>query len=252
MQCLHLHHHLISAGAASKRHIGASGSRSTASLLLILLPPGISKHTEAFRSLFNLDQKQSRLWILNCILYASIASCMHCILYTSCMYATISAQWLGQFAKSWQPLLAFWMCSTKILTSVTSFYSIKKLSIWGHAASKFTNFGCLVCQPDLRVFACMEFGRTITLVADHITTSQSGCLLNKCGNNQSVSSWHAVWAAWNRSQRSVPSLIFFSQHSLGPCLGLAVVWQQLHWKWLKLFLKWRNCRWRCWAQLAKL
>ena len=141
----------------------------------------------------------------------------------------------------------FWMCSTKSSTSVTSFYSIKKLSIWSHAVSKFTNFGCLVCQPDLRVFACMEFGRTITLVADHITTSQSGCLLNKCGNNQSVSSWHAVWAAWNRSQRSVPSLIFFSQHSLGPCLGLAVVWQQLHWKWLKLFLKWRNCSWRCWA-----
>ena len=44
----------------------------------------------------------------------------------------------------------------------------------------------LVCQPDsvgpdFRVFACPALGWTVTLAADHITTSQSGRLSNKCG-----------------------------------------------------------------------
>ena len=45
----------LSAGAASEQSISASGPRSAASLLLFLRPPGISKHTDEYGSIFNFE-----------------------------------------------------------------------------------------------------------------------------------------------------------------------------------------------------
>ena len=42
-----------------------------------------------------------------------------------------------------------------------------------HVVSKFSIICSIVSQPDLRYFACMEFGTTILLAADHIMTSQT-------------------------------------------------------------------------------
>ena len=59
----------------------------------------------------------------------------------------------------------------------------------------------------------MEFGRTITLEADHITTSQLGSNSNKCGqrftnkygHNLSASIAQPVWAAQRPTQRMLPT-----------------------------------------------
>ena len=105
----------LSAGTALEQSIGASRPRSAASLLLFLRPPGISKHTDEYGSIFNFESStrsdQGSEFRIAC-----------------CMQArSISAPWLGQLAQSGRPPLAFRM-STKSSTSVISSFSIKKLS----------------------------------------------------------------------------------------------------------------------------
>ena len=105
----------LSAGAASEdseQSISASGPRSAASLLLFLRPPGISKHTDEYGSIFNFESStrsdQGSEFRIAC-----------------CMQArSISAPWLGRLAKSGRPQLAFRM-STKSSTSVIFSFSIK-------------------------------------------------------------------------------------------------------------------------------
>ena len=97
--------------------------------------PGISKQVTG--SFFKFDQKLSRLRILNRMLHAGT------------IYFCIVIGPVGQIRAT---QLAFWMCSTKSLTSVISSFSIKKLSALSSAASNFTIIGRIFRQPDLRVF----------------------------------------------------------------------------------------------------
>ena len=218
------HDSIISACTASERCICAFGSRSAASLHLILLLPGISKQV-----FFKLQIRPEAIQALN----FWIACCMQVRL--------ISALWLGQLAKSGQALLAFLMCSTWSSTSVTSSFSIKKLSTWRQvgavqlATSRFLDvlFASLTwefCLPCLRLNHYIG-GRSHNDKPVGTSFKQmwklhnkcGECLSNKYGNNLSVSI--APSKRWGLILDSVQLKYLFA--------GLGYQWQQQHLKWLK-------------------
>ena len=170
--------------------------------------PGISKQV-----LFKLQIRPEAIQALN----FWIACCMQVRL--------ISALWLGQLAKSGQALLAFLMCSTWSSTSVTSSFSIKKLSTWRQvgavqlATSRFLDvlFASLTwefCLPCLRLNHYIG-GRSHNDKPVGMSFKQmwklhnkcGECLTNKYGNNLSVSIAHAVWAVVNLRQETSKGLI---------------------------------------------
>ena len=82
-----------------------------------------------------------------------------------CMHAwSISAQWLGQLAKSRRPQLAFQMCSTKSLTSFISSFSIIKLSSLEQCSQQLDDYWtCCQRSVSLPIFLSHKSQVTVNL-----------------------------------------------------------------------------------------
>ena len=137
----------------------AGGARSRASAHPDPDPLLLSFHqeyqsTQTVWAQFNFwvfNQKWSRLQFLNLMLHA-------------CSAWSISAQWLGQLAKSRRPQLAFQMCSTKSLTSFISSFSIIKLSSLEQCSQQLDDYWtCCQRSVSLPIFLSHKSQVTVNL-----------------------------------------------------------------------------------------